>query len=122
MPRVLVIDDDAQFRSYVVKLLGKRGFAVTEVDSGAKAIELLKSATFDAIVTDILMPEMEGLETIRRLNSHLGNCKIIAMSGGGSGPVDYLRYAAQLGAVATLRKPFAPDEILDVLNKLLSSG
>jgi CheY-like chemotaxis protein len=121
MRRVLIIDDDAQFRSYVVKLLGRRGFAVSEVDSGAKALELLKSASFDVIFTDILMPDMEGLEIIRHLNSNLGSCKIVAMSGGGSGPADYLRYAEKLGAAATLRKPFTPDEILEVLDRLLGS-
>ena len=119
MRRILVIDDDAQFRSYVVKLLVRRGFEVTEADSGTKALDLMKSATFDAILTDILMPDMEGIETIRRLNADIGTCKIIAMSGGGSGPVDYLRYAERLGAAATLRKPFAPNEILDVLNRVL---
>ena len=119
MRRVLVVDDDAQFRSYVVALLQRRGFAVTEADTGVRALELLKTETFDVIVTDILMPDMEGLETIRRVNSTLGECKIVAMSGGGSGGVDYLRYAEKLGAAATLRKPFAPNEILDVLNRVL---
>jgi len=119
MWRILVIDDDAQFRSYVVKLLGRRGFAVSEVASAVKGLELLSTETFDVVVTDILMPDMEGLETIRRLNANVSKCKIIAMSGGGTGSVDYLRFAEKLGATATLRKPFAPNEILDLLNRLL---
>jgi YesN/AraC family two-component response regulator len=73
------------------------------------------------VITDIVMPEMEGIETIRLLASKLGGCKIIAMSGGSTGAVDYLRYAELLGAAATLRKPFTPQELLDVLNQLFGS-
>jgi CheY-like chemotaxis protein len=119
MKRLLVIDDDEQFRSYVVKLLSRRGFDVREAGSGVKALELLKGETPDAIVTDILMPDMEGIETIRRLKAGGIDCKIIAMSGGSTGNVDYLHYAERLGAAATLKKPFTPQELLDLLSRLL---
>jgi CheY-like chemotaxis protein len=116
---VLVVDDDEQFRGYVVAMLRKRGFVVSEAADGRKALQQLESDPVDVIITDIVMPDMEGLEAIRHFRVTAPMAKIIAMSGGGSGAVDYLHFAAEFGAAATLNKPFTPAEIIDIVTKLV---
>jgi CheY-like chemotaxis protein len=119
MRHLLIIDDDPQFRSFLVTLLRRRGYKISELESGERAREMLQANRFDAVITDIFMPRMEGIETIQELKAQVGDCKIIAMSGGGSSPVDFLGMAEKLGATAVLRKPFAPAEILNLLKQLL---
>jgi DNA-binding response OmpR family regulator len=120
MKRILVIDDDPQFRGYMATLLRKRGFEVVEADGGRKAIELARGTPVDLVITDIVMPDMEGLETIRRIQAGSQGAKIVAISGGGSGRMDYLRFAQDLGADATLKKPFSPSELMALINRLLA--
>ncbi len=119
MSHVLVVDDDEQFRGYVVAMLRKRGFTVSEAADGRKALAQLDAAPVDAIITDIVMPDMEGLEAIRRFRAVAPDAKIIAMSGGGSGAIDYLHFAKEFGAAATLSKPFTPSEIIDIVTRLV---
>lgn len=119
MSHLLVVDDDEQFRGFVVAMLRKRGFTVTEASNGRRALRLLETERFDVIITDIVMPDMEGLEAIRHFRVAAPETKIVAMSGGGSGDVDYLHFAAEFGAVATLNKPFTPTEIVDIVSRLI---
>ena len=100
-------------------MLRKRGFTVTEAANGRKALKFLETTTVDLIITDIVMPDMEGLEAIRHFRQTAPNTKIVAMSGGGSGEVDYLHFAAEFGAAATLSKPFTPTEIVEVVGRLV---
>ncbi len=118
--RILVIDDDDQLRSFILTLLKRRGFDVTGVISGREGKALLGRETFDLIITDLLMPNEEGLGTIRWVRARGdGQPKIIAISGGGSERACYLQHATMFGADATLAKPFAPPELLDLIVRLL---
>jgi CheY-like chemotaxis protein len=118
LSHLLVVDDDEQFRGYVVAMLRKRGYTVTEASNGRRALRILETTRVDIIITDIVMPDMEGLEAIRHFRVMAPDSKIVAMSGGGSGDVDYLHFAAEFGAVATLNKPFTPSEIVDIVSRL----
>jgi DNA-binding response OmpR family regulator len=118
---VLVIDDDAMLRSFIVELLTRRGYAVVEAENGRDALALLDSRRFQVVITDIVMPDMEGLATIRQIRATLGTqTRIIAISGEGGDRTQYLRHAAVFGADATLEKPFAPPVLLALLEQVLS--
>jgi len=122
MARILVIDDDEQMRLLLTNLLRRRGFEVLQAHDGLSALRLLESTPVDLVITDLVMPRMEGLETIRHLRA-AGQTRIIAMSGSGSGSgyLDYLEYAEKLGASATFAKPFAPPEIVHAVEQLLAA-
>ena len=122
MARVLIIDDDPTMRSLVGGIVETMGHTVVEARDGRAGVEIFSKEKIDLVVTDIVMPEQEGIETIgaiRRLNRAI---PILAISGsstiGGAG--DYLRAAAALGASATLQKPFAADLIIDTIDRLLA--
>jgi CheY-like chemotaxis protein len=122
MARILVIDDDEQVRQLLANVLRRRGFEVIEAHDGLSALRLLESTQVDLVITDLVMPRMEGLETIRHLRA-AGQTRIIAMSGSGSGTgyLDYLDYAEKLGADATFAKPFAPPEVVHAVEQLLAA-
>jgi CheY-like chemotaxis protein len=121
MARVLVIDDDPTIRILVVGMLETKGHTTVEARDGRAGVAIFSKQLVDLVVTDIVMPEQEGIETIgaiRRLNRSV---PILAISGsstiGGAG--DYLRAAAALGATATLQKPFHPDQFIAAIDRLL---
>lgn len=117
---VLVVDDDAMLRSFIVQLLTRRGYAVTEAENGRHALAVMGATQFALVITDIVMPDMEGLATIRQLRAKLGKTtRIIAISGEGGDRTQYLRHAAVFGADATLEKPFAPPELLSLIEDVL---
>ncbi|HLZ67862.1 MAG TPA: response regulator [Aliidongia sp.] len=124
MARILVIDDDPTIRALVAGLLEQSGHSAVQARDGRAGVALFSKEDFDLVVTDIVMPEQEGIETIgaiRRLNRTM---PILAISGsatiGGSG--DYLRAAAALGATATLQKPLAPDRFIEMIDRLLGGS
>lgn len=118
---VLVVDDDSMLRQFIVQLLTRRGYAVSEAENGRDALDMLDHRNFRAVITDIVMPDMEGLATIRQLRARLGNAtRIIAISGEGGDRTQYLRHAAAFGADATLEKPFAPPDLLALLDRVLA--
>ena len=119
MARILVIDDDELLRRFVVALLERRNYSVESVDSGEAGITLAAATDFDLVITDIVMPGTEGLETIKQIRRHKPDIKILAVSGGGSSKGDYLHYAERLGANAALAKPFEPIEFLEVVAALV---
>jgi len=113
MARILVVDDDEAVRTSVRQALKRFGHMVTEAADGAAALRSLESEAVDLVITDIIMPEMEGIETIRILRRDRPDLPIIAMSGGGRGrSEDYLGVARTFGAACVLRKPFSPDDLL----------
>jgi len=122
MGRVLVIDDDPTIRSLVAGILESRGHSLVQAIDGRAGIALFVKENFDLVVTDIVMPEQEGIETITAIRRVNRTVPILAISGsatiGGSG--DYLRAAAALGASATLQKPFNPEAFLATVEKLLA--
>ena len=122
MIKILVVEDEDSFRRVLVQMLSRAGYEVEQAGDGNQA--LAKCAEFqpDLVLTDIIMPDKEGLETIQELLELKPNLKIIAMSGGGKfGPDSYLPLAQKLGAKAALHKPFMRDELLDTITSVLNS-
>jgi CheY-like chemotaxis protein len=111
MALILVIEDDAQMRTTLRAMLEPLGHQVVEAVDGKSGLAEYKKVRFDLVVTDLIMPGMDGVEliiTLRKLNPAV---KIIAISGGGKGQAnDYLTMVKQLGAKRTLRKPFSYEE------------
>ena len=121
MTRVLVVDDDFQMREMLGVILERKGYNVKTATDGSAALKLQKEVPFDIIITDIIMPEKEGLETITELRHFFPRIKIIAISGGGRHrPEGYLELAKQLGADRVLAKPFGTWEILSAVRELSS--
>lgn len=120
MSHILLVDDDAQVLDVLSEMLHLEGHTVARAMNGLEAIDAMAEESFDLVITDLLMPEKEGLETIADLRTQRGNIPIIAISGGGRiGPMDYLETARFIGADATLAKPFARDELISVVTELL---
>lgn len=119
MYRILIIDDDMQIRKMLRLTLSAAGFEVSEAQDGKVAMKLMRQAPSELVVTDLIMPEKEGIETIIELKRDFPEVKVIAISGGGRiDPKDYLFLAEKLGAQLTLEKPFSRKEILDAIYKL----
>jgi DNA-binding response OmpR family regulator len=119
--RILVVDDDEGIRSFLKRKLGQAGHDVSAAESGVAASQLMRESHFDLAITDIIMPEKDGLETIIELRAtKCPSMKIIAMSGGGIGLAkDYLHVARQLGADATIAKPFDFEDLLNIISSLV---
>ena len=118
--RILLIDDDSQFRGMLRQVLGREGYEVVEARDGREGIARYRSTPTDLIITDILMPEQEGLQTIRELRHEFPGVKIIAVPGGGSvGTLKSLRIAKLLGAQRTLWKPFDLAELRQAIRDVL---
>jgi CheY-like chemotaxis protein len=118
---ILVVDDDDAFRSMLRRTLQRAGYDVVEATDGKAALEALSGAMVDLVITDIVMPNMEGIETIRALRRSYPQLKIIAMSGGGRlKPEGYLDVAKLFGAFRVLRKPFESEELLASVEEALA--
>jgi len=112
--KVLVIEDNADLRDYLRQALKLEGHEVLSARNGKEALSMLDGKAFDAVVTDLFMPEMDGIETITALRRRLPDARVIAISGRPG--VDYLTVARELGVKHTLRKPFEIEELLEALN------
>lgn len=114
MKRILVIDDDAQLRQMLTTLLTRKGFQVKTAENGKAGLDLAQRHRFDLVITDIFMPEKEGLETIQEFRQRFAGTPLIAISGGSKAfPIgNFLNVARQLGAVACLEKPFPMETLL----------
>jgi len=122
MASILVIEDEASLRKVFMRMLSADGHAVTEARDGADALRLLKSLQPDLILTDIVMPDVDGLEIIAANRKRAQPAKLIAMSGtAGLGP-DYLRTALELGADYALQKPFRAAELRAAVAACLDQG
>lgn len=123
MPRILVVDDDDQFRRMVQRTLERAGYEVDAAANGEEALTRFERRPADLVLTDLVMPEKEGLETIVALRRIWASPRIIAMSGGGRGsPEEYLGAARVLGVSATLEKPFATRDLLAAVRRVLEGG
>ncbi len=113
MAQVLVIDDDDSVRTTVVRALERAGHEVRSARNGKDALRVLAESRPDLVLTDINMPEMDGIEVIGDLRSRTPSIPVVAMSGGGELPKELLlRTAGALGAVRSLPKPFTVEELL----------
>jgi CheY-like chemotaxis protein len=117
--KVLVIDDDPMVRRTIEKILLIGGHEVSTASDGVRGLALFRVAKPDVIVTDIIMPEQEGLGTIMMMRREQPDAKIIAVSGGGRvGNVNVLEAAKTLGAADVVPKPFDPYALLERINRL----
>ncbi len=116
MAHILIVDDEELVRATVTQILGKDGHDLTTMTNGLEAIRYCQDHDPDLMITDIVMPDMEGIETIMNLHKDKPNMKIIAMSGGGRvGNFDFLEAAEKLGANRILRKPFLPNDLREAV-------
>lgn len=107
MGRVLVIDDDARIRSLVRRLVEAAGHEVVEAENGKVGLERFAAYPAELVITDIFMPEMDGLEVLLELRKRSPQTRLVAMSGGGLlSAREMLRTAEVLGAVSVMEKPF----------------
>ncbi|MBI5799787.1 MAG: response regulator [Verrucomicrobia bacterium] len=107
MKKILLVDDDELFGEMVHKTLTAFGYEVLRARGGKEALELYDPLTVDLVLTDLIMPDMEGVELIMALRRLQPGVKVIAMSGGGRNrPEVYLQIAQRIGALRTLAKPF----------------
>jgi CheY-like chemotaxis protein len=114
--RILVVDDDPALREALRSFLVGEDYVVQEATSGTAALAHYRREPSDLVITDLLMPDMEGLELIRALRRHNPAVKIIAMSGGSAGiAANYLKVAMKFGAGWGLAKPFSRQEFLDTV-------
>ena len=115
-PRILVIDDEEPIRRLFARFLDKRGYDVLCVAGAAEGLAAFREEPADLVITDLLMPGMNGLELIRHLHRHTPDLPIFAMSGGADavGESDLVR-AAESGAVFVFAKPLRLEEIADLI-------
>lgn len=117
---ILVVDDDDMMREFVKELLKINNFTISEANNGKEGLKEFRENTPDLVITDIIMPEMEGISFIRELRAHNKEIPIIAMTGNVHGRMEeFLDISTQLGADEILRKPIKAKEFLDAINRLL---
>ena len=122
MPLILIVDDDPMIRNMLITAFSSEDYDVIDAANGKAAIRIFRSEDVDVVITDLIMPDMEGLETIRELRKIKPDAKIIAFSGGGSlSPDGYLKIASSMGAQYTFQKPISIKELKEAVKKLLSS-
>jgi CheY-like chemotaxis protein len=125
MARILVIDDQPSVSAAIRALLEHEGHTVVVAECGHNAVSAIEAFSFDVVMVDIIMPELDGLDTIKILRGNAPNVPIIAMSGyafhGGSSDLDFFGVASKLGATCCLQKPFRPRELIDAIETCRAS-
>jgi DNA-binding response OmpR family regulator len=118
--KILVIDDDPRILQLMELSLGRQGFAVSGAENGRVGLRLFAAVQHDLVITDILMPDMEGIETILALKAKTSPPKIIAISGGGRlVGREFLKWAKHLGADEILPKPFRMSALVALVRQML---
>ncbi len=121
MACILVVEDDKDLREMLKASLIKRKYMVLEASNGKEALIRFKPAITDLIITDLIMPDEDGLKVIMKIKSIKPSIRIIAISGGGkAGPVNYLNMAKTLGADEIFPKPFSLADLLKKIDELLA--
>ena len=120
MKRILIIDDEPHILLMLKKMLEKAGYEIDLASNGVEGLDLFSKRPSDLVITDIIMPEKEGLETIRAMTRILPELKIIAMSGGGRlSASNYLETALIFGASKIIEKPFSQQQMVSAVKELL---
>jgi DNA-binding response OmpR family regulator len=120
LAEILIIEDDRQLRRIVSTTLKEAGFAVLEASNGRIALQILEGRRPLLVITDVLMPGMDGIETIREIRRKGSTIKILATSGGGiARRFEFLGVAAEFGANLVLPKPFAIEKLLAAVRRLI---
>jgi CheY-like chemotaxis protein len=128
---ILIVDDEADIRRALMKVLVREGFSVETASLGEYGVEIARNGIFDLLITDIIMPNMDGVETIRQIREIAPDIKVIAISGGGNNaPMHYepdaimtntyLAAARKIGADRIFTKPIEREVILTAIRELLS--
>ena len=121
--KILVIDDDHMVRYALSRILQRSGYDVVTASDGKRGMMLVREELPDVVITDIIMPEQERIETISLLRHQYPQMKIIAISGGGRiRNIDFLEMARSLGADDVISKPFEADELLGRLRRVASAN
>ena len=120
MSRILVVDDNTSMREAVCEMLQQAGYETIPVENGRFAAQIHRGDPVDLIITDLFMPDTDGLEIIYQFRHEFPEVKIIAVSGGGSrGLVELLAVAKKMGAERALMKPFSWEDLLAAVEELL---
>jgi CheY-like chemotaxis protein len=123
MARILIIDDDDALRRTLRKMLQGMGHEIMEASGGQEGVELFRADGADLVISDLIMPNQDGIETIIALREEQPDLKILAVSGAGrTDPGERLTDAMLLGADASLLKPFKMPELRETVARLLASG
>lgn len=123
MAKILVVNDDTLVRTSLSYALQDAGHQVVQAGNGDEGLAALKRESFDAVVLDILMPEREGIETIREIRKKWATLPVLAISGGDkTGRGDFLRMASALGADDTTAKPFTASDFVDRVMRLVNGA
>ena len=119
---ILVVDDDGDVRELVCRMLEQDGYEAVPADGSRQALERLNLLAPDLVITDVVMPDMDGFEVLLKLRLLAPETEALVMSGGGRVASEvYLETARRLGARAVLRKPFTRAEMLDAVHQILGS-
>jgi len=123
MTKILVIDDDKNIRNLLNRKLSKVGYEVVEAADGEEGLRIYRNERIDLVITDVFMPEKEGVETVLDLKKINPDSKIIAISGGSMQiKHDFLSMIEDLGAQKTFKKPFDTEELLAAVKELLAGS
>jgi len=122
MARILLIEDEPGVRETLAAALESKGHIAVVASNGREGLEKYRADAFDLVVTDIIMPEKEGIETIKELRALNPDVKVVAISGGGrTGNMDFLKIAKGLGALQTITKPIRLKAFHDIINSCLGA-
>lgn len=120
---ILVADDEPEIRDLIMRWLEREGYNVTSAKNGVEAAALSQAKAFDLIVTDVIMPERDGVQLITEIKKNRPGARVLAMSGGGRvlDGTDCLRMAQGLGAQVAIMKPFNREAFLAAVSQTLAT-
>lgn len=121
MSRILVVDDEPAVRNLTVEILRRSGYRPHGVGSARHALEALQEESFDLVVSDVVMPEMTGVDLLYELRARRHDLPVVLMTGGSQEP-ERTTNAVRLGATGLLYKPFSHDELRDAVAAALERG
>jgi CheY-like chemotaxis protein len=133
MHQVLIVDDELDVRDAIKRVLERSGYTVRTVDNATSALEELRRTAIDVVITDIIMPKINGVEAIHEIRAEFPGVKIVAISGGGNFGITayqpnaittsaYLAAAERAGAHFILTKPFEAEDLVNAVESLLGVG
>jgi DNA-binding NtrC family response regulator len=125
-PAVLVVDDDPTFCDFMAEALTRAGYSVETAENGRRALQLLDKGGFDAVVTDIYMPQADAIDLVREMHRRCANLPVVLVTGNHVGQTPVLHFLRTLGVTQVLPKPFGPDRlqqaVADALAKPADDG
>ena len=123
MTKILIIDDEPQIQTMLTKLFREEGYEVEAASNGNQGLQMFKASSYDLVITDIIMPEKEGLETIRDLKKIDPSVKIIVMTGGSNkyNSEMYLELGVKFGAITAFEKPIRRNQLLKKVKEIMSN-